>query len=96
MWVLSLSTNFLGGTTGTVSTCGRGAESGRGFRTFTGAVPGVAGETGGGAGEVEKLDGAGLGGIAGDGLGAGEGRGAGEELFVEDIARRAAGLGGKL
>jgi hypothetical protein len=42
------------------------------------------------------LDGAGLGGIAGDGLGAGEGRGMGEKLFVEDIARRDAGLGGKL
>jgi len=96
LWVLSFSTNFLGAATGTVSTCGRGAESGRGFRTFMGAVPGAAGEAGGGAGEADKLDGAGLGGIAGDGLGAGEGRAAGEELFVEDIARRAAGLGGKL
>ena len=94
--VLSLSTNFLGAATGTGSTCGRGAESGRGFRTFMGALPGAAGEAGGGgAGEADRLDGAGLGGIAGDGLGAGEGRCAGE-LFVEDRARRAAGFGGKL
>lgn len=97
LWVLSLSTNFLGAATGTGSTgCGRGAESGRGFRTLTGALPGAVGKASGVADEADIFDGAGLGGIAGNGLGAGEGRCAGEELFVEDIARRAAGFGGKL
>ena len=52
MWVLSLSTNFLGAATGTGSTCGRGAESGRGFRTFMGALPGAAGEAGGAGGDA--------------------------------------------
>ena len=49
---------------------GLGAESGRGLRALTTTVPG--GGAGVGAGDAERVDGAGLAVIAGDGLGAGE------------------------
>jgi hypothetical protein len=54
---------------GAASTCGRGAESGRGLRILTGADPGAAA----GAGEAQGLDGPDVAEIAGEGLGAGEG-----------------------
>ena len=54
---------------GAASTCGRGAESGRGLRILTGADPGTAA----GVGEAEGLDGPELAEITGEGLGAGEG-----------------------
>lgn len=102
------------GAGGGVSTCERGAASGRGFlslgtesgnglRIFITCGPPAAVDRGGvgngGAGEAERVEGAGLVGTAGEALGAGDGLGAGEELFVEDDLGRlttGAGFGGKL
>jgi hypothetical protein len=76
--MLGFLTSWGGSTAG-----GFGAESGRGLRAFT-TVPGAGP---GGAGVVERADGARPAIIAGDGLGAGE------PCVDDDLAHRSAGLG---
>jgi hypothetical protein len=80
-----------------------GTESGKGLRIFITCGAPAAVDTKGvgnsGAGEADRVEGAGLAGTAGEALGAGDGLGAGEELFVEDDLERLtteAGFGGKL
>jgi hypothetical protein len=80
-----------------------GTESGNGLRILTPCVAPAAVDTddvgSGGAGEVERVVGAGLADMIEEALDAGDGRGAGDELFVEDDLDRlttGAGLGGKL
>lgn len=77
-----------------------GTESGKGLRIFVAcATTTVEGVDSSGAGEAERVVGAGLADIVEVALGAGDGRGAGEELFVDDDLERlttGAGLGGKL
>ena len=64
---------------------GLGAASGSGLRALMVAVPG--GGVGVGAGEAERVCGAGLAVIAGEGLCAGE------PCVDDDLARRSAGIG---